>query len=933
MLGLSVFIAASALATASVDRPPASSQPDHTIITGVPAEPIPLTLVGKSPTPPIEATRAEVREQDLLLLAVDLDGLSVTDALPAYGAPEDPLLPLGELARLLDLDVTVQPAQRRVVGRLGEAQRALIIDIDSGVGRLGGRDLSLTPQDVAVTGAEIYVRASALQRILPVAITTDQVGLQLKLKAREKLPIQSRLERSAAMDALRPESEATREALHIESPYALVSLPAFDVALQTGASAIAPRFPRGYDIRVGADLLYTGFQGYVGSDQNGQLASVRASFERHDTNGGLLGPINATKVSAGDIYTPSLAIGARSISGRGVYFSNAPLEQTTVVNRIDLRGDLPIGYDVQLYINDVLRSGQRTPVQGRYEFLNVPLVSGRNVIRIVLNGPTGQQNEQTQIINVGGGQIKRGALNFEFGAAQQDTPLITAQPANALVTTPGQRSLNVTGNLAYGLTKGLTVVGGLAFYTPNQGRGRVLATAGARTSLFGTAVLADAAGDDRGDAGVSLSVAGKLFGVSAFARHSEYFGGFVDQTVAAGSDTRLLARHSEINVDFNASPRASFTLPVTISGTQDVFADHSSNLTAKLRTSATLANILVSSGLDYQSNATAASMPGAASGASTTRSISTTATGNLAASTFYHLKWQLRTNLDYSIMPSLALRDISATADRALGKYVGLHLGLGRSFASGDTSFQGGAIVHTRYGDVALSGNYTVPHNTFQIGLSLSFGLVFDPNRRRYVVTRSGPGSGGSVAFRSFIDANGNGAYDAGDRPVAHVAVDGGENKGVTGSDGRVLITGLGTAPAGQILVGLDNIDEAEVHAPPRLVTFAPRAGLVVKIPYPMTPSGEVIVHVMLDRGGGLEGLSAVRVRLTPEHGKPRETSTEFDGTADFEQLGVGAYDFQLDPEQAGRLHMRLKAPVRIIIPANGGSLPDVTAEVIFEKS
>ena len=37
---------------------------------------------------------------------------------------------------------------------------------------------------------------------------------------------------------------------------------------------------------------------------------------------------------------------------------------------------LPLGYDVELYVNDILRSGQRTPVEGRYEFLQVPLVRG-----------------------------------------------------------------------------------------------------------------------------------------------------------------------------------------------------------------------------------------------------------------------------------------------------------------------------------------------------------------------------------------------------------------------------------------------------------------------------------------------------------------------------------------------------------------------------
>ncbi len=133
---------------------------------------------------------------------------------------------------------------------------------------------------------------------------------------------------------------------------------------------------------MGGDLLYTGFQGFIGSDQNGHISGARATFERHDVKGQLLGPLHATSISGGDTFTPALAIGPRGVGGRGFGFSTAPLEQTSVFNRIDLRGELPVGYDVELYVNDILRSGQRTPVNGRYEFLNVPLVRGVNVIRV-----------------------------------------------------------------------------------------------------------------------------------------------------------------------------------------------------------------------------------------------------------------------------------------------------------------------------------------------------------------------------------------------------------------------------------------------------------------------------------------------------------------------------------------------------------------------
>ena len=325
-------------------------------------------------------------------------------------------------------------------------------------------------------------------------------------------------------------------------------------------------------------------------------------------------------------------------------------------------------------------------------------------------------------------------------------------------------------------------------------------------------------------------------------------------------------------------------------------------------------------------------MPDALPGASTSTSTTSLMTGNLSASTFYDFKWQLRASANYNVLPKFALGDISFTADRDLSKTAALRLGLGHSFVSKDTTAQVGFIKRTPYGDLALTGNYTYPSKTFQIGVTLAFGIVFDPYRRRYALTRSGPGTGGSVAFQTFMDANADGIYGTGDRPVANVSLDGGERPVITGADGRVFVSGFGSSHTRQVQVGLDDIEAPYVNSPPRTVIFAPRPGLVVKVPFPLTASSEIITRIVLNQGEQMVGLSAVRVRLVPESGPPLEMSTEYDGSAVFEQIGPGSYDFQLDPVQAERLRMRLKAPVKLVVPAAGGALPDLTVEVVFEK-
>ncbi|MBS0360464.1 MAG: hypothetical protein JSR98_03715, partial [Proteobacteria bacterium] len=463
--------------------------------------------------------------QSLLLLLVQLDELTLTDGMAAYGDPNDPLLPVGELSRLLELDVDVSPADGRIEGRLGEARRALLIDLPTGVARVGPAQVALGPNDAAVDGADIYVRASVLAQLLPLKFAVDSRALQMRLTAMEALPIQSRLQRLARLRQT-PTSAAT-QALRVEAPYKLFTPPSFDVALGLGAQTLAPRTPTRYDIRLGGDLLYSGLQAYVGSDDSGRVTTTRVLLEKRSLSGDLLGPLHAHDVSLGDVYTPALAIGPRSLGGRGFQFSTAPLDQANVFNRIDLRGELPIGDDVELYVNDVLQGTQAQAVGGQYEFLNVPLTQGINVIRIVTYGPRGQRSEETRIINAGGGLLRPGQATFDFGVVDQNRPVfqtLEQDPFNFDRVTGKPR---VVANLSYGVSQSLTATLGGATYTDQLGVQRDLLTGGLRTSIKGFATELDIASDNRGGEGASIDVAGRVFGANAVLRHSEYRGGLL----------------------------------------------------------------------------------------------------------------------------------------------------------------------------------------------------------------------------------------------------------------------------------------------------------------------------------------------------------------------------------------------------------------------
>ena len=861
-----------------------------------------------------------VNEDELLLYSVQLDSLTLTDGLTAYGVPADPLLPLGELARLLDLDLDVSPADRRVTGRIGQAAQALTIDLATGTATLGGSQIALAPDDVAVTQTEIYVRASKLGRIIPARFDVDGESLSVAVVPTEALPIQSRLERIARLRQAGQPGDSREDVPFVESPYEFFSAPSFDVVLEAGSNNRAAPLSRRFEVRTAGDLFYTGMQGFVGSDDRGRPSDARLTLESRSLAGKLLGPLRATRVSGGDVFTPTLPLGPRSIAGRGVSLSTAPLQQLSVFDTVDLRGELPAGYDVELYVNDVLRNGQRSPVQGRYEFLDVPLVRGINVIRLSSYGPRGQRADQVRIVNVGGGQLKKGEATFEFGLVEQDRSLIDLSPGREVG--PGVGDVRLVGNAAFGLSSALTLVAGASVFTTPLGDRRQVVTAGLRTSVAGLALRGDTGLDRGGGKALSVGIAGRPFGVSTLAEHFEYRSGFADENRSLRGVGEELVRHSNITADFNLPAFGAKTIPVMVRASRETYVGGASETSIGVRTSMTLSNVLLSTSVDY--------LRSKRRGAAANRQLG----GVLAASTFLDYKWQLRGMLDYDISPGATLRSLGLTADRSLSDRIALRLGLTQLFtAPRATNLQAGANLRLPFGDIAMTGEFSLPGSDWSIGLRYALGFAFDRAQRSYRLTPPGPTSGGSAAVSSFLDTNANGRRDAGEIGVAGVSVEGGERPAATDAQGRAFVVGTGTASIAQLRFGTDNIDNLYVSAPPRSVEFSPRPGKVVELSYPLVPTGEIMAKLTFERDGEAVGLSAVRVRLVAETGFAKDATTEFDGTAVFGDLPAGRYRLELDPEQARRLKMRLAAPATVTVLADGEATPDLSARVVFEPA
>ena len=171
-------------------------------------------------------------------------------------------------------------------------------------------------------------------------------------------------------------------------------------------------------IRAAGEIAHLSYDATVTSDEQGALGQLRFKAYRSDPDGGLLGPLDATHFAVGDVAGPTSRLIAGG-TGRGAEVTNRPLFNPVAFDRTRFEGDLPAGWDAELYRNGQLRRLRQRRRHAALCVRRCPAAYGDNRFEIILYGPQGQQRSRVETINVG----------QEPCSARQDLVLGRGQPA------------------------------------------------------------------------------------------------------------------------------------------------------------------------------------------------------------------------------------------------------------------------------------------------------------------------------------------------------------------------------------------------------------------------------------------------------------------------------------------------------------------------
>jgi len=867
---------------------------------------LPAVAVCAAPGAPMSNAAWSPNQDDALLFDVHLAQYRLGDGVRGYATPSGTCIDFADLIMTLDLPVRLDKKSRRATGWIFSEDRTITIDREANTvqimnirNKLGATAIQDTPEGWCVL-------VSSAADWLGIKIKEDRSNALLLLQSETKLPVQSALERKAKAASIHPQTVFDLKTLpqaHVS--YAGIRQPAVDVVASfTGTRDVQSGNSGGasYEVYAAGEVGKVAYDARLASDAVGKPSSLRVRAYRTDLNGGLLGPLHATHVEVGDVSGASTALVAQTSLGRGFTITNRPITQADSFGRTNFQGELPRGWDAELYRNSQLLAFAESRSDGRYEFLDVALLYGQNRFEIVLYGPQGQIRRHTEVVAVGPDSIPAKKTYFWAGIDEDGHDLITLASPLA----PNQGGWRGSLGIERGLDRRTSVA--IMFHSlmlPYAGRHYFVEDSLRRSigpALFEVSQSSDLTNGGQAWRIQALAQLGTTY-LSAESINASH--GFQSDRVAqgvTGIQTLMLDQSVKLGrIFFPVHVETKYT--TTLSGID--------TLDTAARVSANIGRWLMTGELDWVKTSVQ-------SGPSPPDQLDASLLANVRIGGL-----RIRGETHFEVAPDLRLQSVSligewlAGHDERRAAHWRAELGYDQTLSRARVGLgyvrQFKKLAVTASGEVASDGSVAG-------GLSLAFSLAGN-GHGGVRMTAEKLASHGAVRVRVFRDLNHNGIHDPGEPWEKGVLITTGRVPvtDATNADGEIIVDGL--QPFIPLLVGIDASSLADPLMQPETIglVVTPRPGVLQDIELAVATAGEIDATLIKAGGGRLEGVDLELVDVT-DHVAAR-TRTEYDGYALFEGVPYGRYTIRMAKLSAEALKLSPNLNATAIV---GGKTPSV---------
>jgi hypothetical protein len=825
-----------------------------------------LACAGAAHAQAVSAQQAKAA--NLLVLEVRLDQQLLSDGLTAFQYGNDVYLPLGDLARLLTIAITTQPLEGRASGFILDEQRSFSLNVLERQVALAGRAEELDRSQFKLQPDDIYVSSRLLARWLPVDLDVDMSSLLLRVRPREQLPLQARLARGTRGQAGIRDAPQDPGYPRQGTPHALAGMPFIDQTV--GLDLRNGQRPEpSYTAYVTGDLLGMQAALYANAGRRSAGQDLRLTVGRNDPDGGLLGPLHARSALMGSVTVPGMSgVSFGSPTGNGAVIGNRPLNQPSRFDRHTLQGDLPPGWDVELYFNNALVGFQAGRPDGKYVFENLPLVYGANEFRLVFHGPLGQVRVERQNFLLEQSMVAPGTLYYNV-AEHRDQ----------------YGKLRSSAQVDLGLPGGLTASAGTT-RLPLLGAEQRYTNVGLRQYLHALIVGVDAVRASDGGTLAHAELKTRVGGLSIGVGHSA-LRDFSSEIYMPSSDP--VRARDEVRVDGVVPTGSALVLPVSLALQRDRLASDARNTQLEGRVAAYSNGTAISNSVRWQALRSDRLADGLLQLSRRVAGIGVTG------------------QLQYSIKPVRTLNNLALTADKYFAEGYMLNMGVLRAFQNPHYDLT--AALNKSLGSfgLGLTARYSTQHE-YGAAIQLFMALGREPRSGAWHADAQPLAPTGAASIRVFLDKNLNGTMDPADEPIrnAGFTVNGGSQLARTDAAGIAYLSHL--PPDQHVDIALDNttLEDPQWMARQPGVRVVPRPGKVAQIEFPVIVTGEIDgTTSLVGPNGTRRPAGDLQLELVDSQRKVvAQARSGSDGYFVLGNVAPGDYLLRIAPEQLKRLHM-----------------------------
>ena len=837
-------------------------------------------------TPVAQGWTANPDEQ--FLLDVNIRQLRLGDGVRAYSTPEGTCIVFGDFLTTLDVPMKIDLKARMASGWAFSEENRIEIDESARLARFGkDQQERIASGTIRETPEGWCVDSAALSRWFGIEVNPSTAGSMLLLESEAKLPVELAREREQRAARLHKAALPLEGLPQVKLPYRMWRAPALDFIVSAGVTYRASngmRVDRQASVVAAGEIAQLSYDAMLSSDGKGRPQSLRVRAYRSDPEGGLLGPLNATHFAVGDVEGLSSRL-VGGASGRGAQVTNKPLFNPVAFDRTRFEGDLPPGWDAELYRNGELLAFSRSDGSSRYIFEDVPLVYGDNRFEIILYGPQGQQRSRLETINVGQSQVPSGKTWYWAGVSQPGRNLLSnfvgrddggGPPPEREAGDFRRPDLQAAVQVEHGIDK-RTSVGLLATMLLADHERLTFVEGSVRRSIGPALVEAAVARDSNGGLAARAQGIARIGAVNVSAE-ALYADGFT-------LNGRREDRYRDVRLALDA--------PVKI-GRQQISAHgdirlidrgpSDSSLDAHGRLSTNINGFNLTTLVNWQRRLGSNEPPQA-----DYLNVGLIGTGRIGDVRLRgEAQWDVRPESRFRTAELSAYWSASENADWEGAVAYDAFAKRGRARISHIRRFS--AVAAAASIEAGTDGSIAA-------GINLNFSLDSSAGGMR--LSSQKLATTGSVEARIYRDLNDNGHRDYSEPWEEGASITTGQRVSDELSDKKGFVRVDGLQPYRPIAIGIDTSTlEDPLLAPKKaLQVVVPRPGVAAKLEIGLVGAGDIEGVLARNDGRGFEGLD---VELVDASGKTVQTTrSDYDGFFLFQRVAYGSYTLRLSRDSA----------------------------------